>query len=49
MHAPAVNVPARQPVLMRLLARERDVLGLMAEGRSNGAVAGVLVVSEKVR
>src|SRR5580698_1721797 len=30
-----------------LTPRERDVLALMAEGRSNGAIAGILVVSER--
>ena len=35
----------RPDPLARLSPRERGVLGLMAEGRSNGAIAGELVVS----
>jgi DNA-binding NarL/FixJ family response regulator len=39
--------PGRQQPLARLSAREREVLGLMAEGRSNSAIAQRLFVTEK--
>jgi DNA-binding NarL/FixJ family response regulator len=37
----------RGDALGDLTHRERDVLALMAEGRSNGAIAAILVVSER--
>jgi len=39
--------PARQEPLARLSVREREVLELMAEGRSNSAIAQRLFVTEK--
>lgn len=37
----------RRTPVSRLTPREREVLGLMAEGRSNGAIAAAMVITEK--
>ena len=42
-----LNASRHARVLAALTGRERDVLALIAEGRSNSAIAGHLVVSER--
>ena len=39
--------PTRAEPLARLTPREREVLALMAQGKANGAIATLLVVTEK--
>jgi DNA-binding NarL/FixJ family response regulator len=43
----AMLATRRQSPVERLTDREREVLGLMAEGRSNAAIAGRLSITEK--
>jgi len=42
-----LNATRHASALATLTAREHDVLALMAEGRSNGAIAGRIAVSER--
>jgi DNA-binding NarL/FixJ family response regulator len=42
-----VGASSHVNAIATLTAREREVLGLMAEGRSNGAIARGLVISER--
>ncbi|WP_349816960.1 response regulator transcription factor [Frankia sp. Cppng1_Ct_nod] len=43
----AVRTPARSPVLASLTPREREVLSLIAQGKSNAAVAAAIFLTER--
>jgi DNA-binding NarL/FixJ family response regulator len=43
----SANRPARRTEVDRLTPREREVLGEMAQGKSNAAIAATLVLSER--
>lgn len=45
--APAVVLPGREPVTRRLADRERDLLRLLAKGRSTDEIARELFLSPK--
>jgi DNA-binding NarL/FixJ family response regulator len=45
--AAMIDRPRADDLVGRLTARQREVLGLMAEGRSNAAIAAELVIAEK--
>ena len=42
----STQAPAARPTLDRLTPREREILGEMAQGKSNAAIAASLVLSD---